>query len=55
MNGFWTFVMNDLVQHPLIFGMVVVIIVQLRDLKKDVQDICKDFKEHLKDHAKKEV
>ena len=55
METFWSFLMKDLIQHPLILALVILILFQLQELKKEVRILYRDFCEHLKDHARKDV
>ncbi len=55
MESFWTFITADFAQHPIVLSLVVVMVVQLRDLKKDVKALFRYYDEHLKNHAKGDV
>ena len=55
MESFWSFIYADLIQHPLIFSLVVIIVVQVQALKKEVRVLYRDFLNHIKEHAKGEL
>jgi len=55
MESFWGYVMKDLIGHPVILALVILILVQLQELKKEVRILYRDFCEHLKNHAKGEL
>jgi len=47
-----TFLLGDLKQHPIIFVLCIIMIWQNVDLRNQINKVCSNFVEHLKNHAR---